>query len=235
MHSCMNPRFAAVLFAAACAMPAAGMACSLVPLDSLLLKKMMAREIAFRLAINVDQVALDDITTPQLHRPLEMGANCSGLAVLHHSAGFRVALVRQQRGFVTMAKPHTATGAGARARERYATGFYRRWPGAGVRPNFWRAFKPKLPPEPDYSGYQRWPQYPTERGFAAAVPPAGVPLRWPQYPQDVGSVTVPTHWSTLSVLPAEAQQGFCRYEGMAVVLGNDAASPVEVNFRQQCD
>ncbi len=232
MHSSLKPRAAAMLVAAACALPAA--ACSLAAPDPQVLKQMMAREIAFRLAIPVEQVPLDDITMPQLHRPLEQEADCSGLAAWHHTSGFRIE-VAQQRTFATMAKPPSAGGAGVRARKRYASGFYRRWPGAGVRLDYWRATKPKLPPELDYSGYIRWPQHPTEREFAAAARSESAPQRWPQYPSDPAYMAPPPRWTTLSVLPADSQQGFCRYEGVAAVLGYDASSPVAVNFTQRCD
>ncbi len=263
MRSSILPLAAAMLGAATFAAAPSGLSCSLEPPDALQLKTAMAREIAFRLALDVAQFSLDDITTPQLHQPLPLGADCSGLAAVHHSSGFRIAVARQQRSFATMAKPPTAAGAGARARARYASGFYNRWPGAGVRRNFWRAPKPKPESVPDFSGYQRWPQYPTERDFAQAVPrgPAH-PHRWPQYPterdfvqavprgpahpwqrwpqhpdetESTGEPRAPERWTTLGVQPRQVPPGFCHYEGMAVVLGYSPASPVAVNFRQHCD
>lgn len=238
--------FLAAVFAgcAAFTVPASCMACSLVPADALLLKQMMAKEIAFRLAINVEQVPLNDITPPALHRPLELGADCSGLAAFHHSSGFSIVVVTQQHAFATMGKPHTAAGTGSRYRGRFVGG---RWPGAGVRPDYWRAppsARGQGTPEVDYSGYRRWPQYPTERQFAAsspALPVALVPQRWPRYPDESAlqgrdPAAAPVRWSTLGVLPATPPgQGFCRYEGVAVVLGYGSSSPVAVNFEQQCD
>lgn len=129
------------------------MACALMNPDALLLKKAMASEIAFRLAIKVEQVALDDITTPVLQRPFALGPDCSGLAGFHHSAGFRVAVAMQQHAFAIMRKPQTAVGAGARYRARYHAGLYSSRPGAGVLPNFWHVPKAKPTPDADYSSY----------------------------------------------------------------------------------
>lgn len=36
-----------------------------------------------------------DITQPRLHTPMALGADCSGLATYHHSAGFRTAQTRR--------------------------------------------------------------------------------------------------------------------------------------------
>lgn len=216
------------------------MACSLAPPDALLLKQAMAKEIAFRLAIKVEEVALADITAPQLQRPLDLGPDCSGLDSFHHSSGFRLVLATQQHAFATMAKPHTAAGAGARYRDRYRAGVYARQPWAGVQRNFWRVPRAMKPAAMDYSGYARWPQYPTEGQFAASQPAASTPQRWPQYPDPSEfngqfPEATPQRWSTLGATPAKSLgQGICRYEGMAVVLGYDSASPVAVNFTQQC-
>lgn len=216
-------------------------ACSLVPPDTLLLKKAMAGEIAFRLAIKVEQVALDDITTPELQRPFALGPDCSGLASFHHSAGFRVALATQQHVFATMGKPQTAAGAGARYRDRYHAGLYSSRPWAGVQRNFWLAPRPKRAAGMEDSAYVRWPQYPTERRLAASQPPMPAPQRWPQYADESGfdpraQGVSPERWTTFSAAPAQSlAPGLCRYEGVAVVLGYDSASPVAVNFTQQCD
>lgn len=217
------------------------MACALMNPDALLLKKAMASEIAFRLAIKVEQVALDDITTPVLQRPFALGPDCSGLAGFHHSAGFRVAVAMQQHAFAIMRKPQTAVGAGARYRARYHAGLYSSRPGAGVLPNFWHVPKAKPTPDADYSSYMRWPQYPAERRFTASQPPLPTPQRWPHYPDEssFGARTQevsPERWTTFSAASAQSlAQGLCRYEGMAVVLGYDSPSPVAVNFTQQCD
>ena len=234
MHSSIQSLAGAVLGAVAFAVPLCGMACSpAAPPDAEVLKKMMAKEIAFRLGVGIEQVPLHDITAPALHCPLAPEADGSGLAARHFSAGFRIALATRQRGFATMAGPYTAAGAGSRARKRIGSGFYNRFPWAGVRPDFWRAPKPRAAPQPDYSGYIRWPEYATESDLAAAVPDPDMPQRWPQFAQDPAFLLQPR--STLSLRPAETSQGFCRYEGVAVVLGHDASSPVAVNFTQGCD
>lgn len=241
MQTSRQPLVIAWLGSAALAGPACCMACALAPADPLLLKQMMAKEIAFRLAINAEQISLNDITPPKLHRPLELGADCSGLAALHHSSGFRIAVAQQQHAFATMGKPHTAYGTGARHRDRVSSGFYSGRDWAGVRRNFWRAPKPQGTPDVDYSGHIRWPQYPRERDVAPANPAMQPAQRWPQYPHESqvawqGTQQPPVRWSTLGVAPAQpAGQGLCRYEGVAVVLGYDASSPVAVNFQQHCD
>lgn len=198
---------------------AVGLACSLVPADPQRITQIMRKEIAFRLAINVEQISLSDITAPQLHRPLELGADCSGLAALHHSSGFRIAVATQQHAFATMGRPHTASGTGSRYRDRVASGFYSGRDRAGVRGNLWRAPKQQGAPEGGHSGPVRWPQYPHESQFTWHAPQQ-----------------TPMRWSTLGVAPAQpAAQGLCRYEGVAVVLGYDGSSPVAVNFQQHCD
>ncbi|MBS7777925.1 hypothetical protein [Acidovorax sp. CCYZU-2555] len=231
----------AVLGSAAVTVPACCLACALAPADPLLLKQMMAKEIAFRLAIDAEQISLSDITPPKLHRPLELGADCSGRAALHHSSGFRIVVAQQQHAFATMGKPHTAAGAGARYRGRVSSGFYSGRDWAGVRRNFWRAPKAQRTPDANYSGYERWPQYPMEKDVAPANPAMQPAQRWRQYPHE-SQVTwqetpqPPVRWSTMGVAPAKpAVQGLCRYEGVAVVLGYDASSPVAVNFQQHCD
>lgn len=234
-----------LLRGAAFMLPTSGMACSLVPPDALVLKRMMAQEIAFRLAIKPEQVSLNDITPPELHRPLPLGADCSGLAAFHHSSGFSLAVAQQQQQqhtFATMVRqPHSASGAAARYRGRLAGGFYSRRPWAGVARNYWRVAPSKQWLDVDYSGYFRWPQYPREPTFAEREPAARPPYRWPQYPDESqvvwpGPERVPTRWSTMAMPPAgPGGPGLCRYEGVAVVLGYDSASPVAVNFRQQCD
>lgn len=238
---CRVSPLAAVFSACAAFMvPTACIACAFVPADTLLLKQMMAKEIAFRLALKVEQVALSDIAPPALHRPLELGVDCSGLASLHHSAGFRIVVATQQHAFVTMGKPHTAASTSSRYRGRLVAG---RWPGAGVRLDFWRAppsTRGQGAPDVDYSGYIRWPQFPRESQFVASSRAAPIPQRWPQYPDGSAlqwePAPPPVRWSTLGVMPATPPgQGFCRYEGVAVVLGHDSSSPVAVNFKQQCD
>jgi len=240
MHFSTKP-LAAALLGGACVLASPCMACSLPPPDALLLKQAMAKEIAFRLAIKVAQVPLADITAPVLQRPLELGADCSGLAAFHHSSGFRLVLATQQHAFATMGKPQTASGAGARYRERYRSGVYSRRPWAGVQRNFWLVPRAQKPVGLDYSGYVRWPQYPTERQFAASQPATFNPQRWRQYPDPSAfkgqlPPAAPERWSTLSATPTQSLgQGLCRYEGMAVVLGYDSASPVAVHFTQECD
>ncbi len=82
--------FTAVLLGAAAVLASASSAgCTLVPTDPIHIKQMMAREIAHRLGINPQQFPLNAISPPQLHTPLPLGADCSGLGAFHHSAGFR--------------------------------------------------------------------------------------------------------------------------------------------------
>lgn len=229
----------ALLCAAAGVAPASGTACSLDPPDALRLKQAMAREIAFRLAIDVAQVPLDDISAPELHRPWALAADCSGRDAFHHSAGFRIVVASGGQAFTTMGKPQTASGAGGRYRSRLSSGFYASRPWAGVRRNYWRAPLPEAAAGADLSGYGRWPQYPTEREMAGALRAAPPPQRWSQYPYEPASQwqaagPIPTRWSTMS-LPAEVRgRRQCRYEGVATVLGYDPSSPVAVNFTQQC-
>ncbi len=89
----MYPRIshlAAVLVGGAgIAASTAGMACSLAPTDPIRIQQMMAREIAHRLGMRPQQVPLHALSQPQLHSPFPLGADCSGLGALHHSAGFR--------------------------------------------------------------------------------------------------------------------------------------------------
>lgn len=91
--------FAAVLVGAAAVLASASSAaCSLVPADPIRIKQMMAREIAHRLGMRPQQIALDAITQPRLHTPLALGADCSGLGAYHHSAGFRIGQSRPGPG-----------------------------------------------------------------------------------------------------------------------------------------
>ena len=231
---------AAMLLGAACMVPANGTACSLVPPDALLLKKAMAKEIAFRLAIDVAQVPLNDITAPELHRPWALGEDCSGRDALHHSAGFRIALAIGGQAFTTMGKPHTASGAAGRYRDRLSSGFYPRRPWAGVQRNYWRSPVPQEAAGPDFSAFGRWPYLPTERDMAASGRSAAPSHRWPQYPVEAQvqwqhATPTPTRWSTMAMPAGLPSQRYCRYEGVATVLGYDASSPVAVNFTQQCD
>lgn len=229
---------------AAFTLPAMGLACSLVAPDALLLKQMMAREIASRLAIPLEQVPLDDITAPELQRPWALGPDCSGIGALHHGSGFRIVVAVPQHVFTTMAGPYTSSGVASRYRSRLASGFYKGLPWAGVRRNYWRAPKARGTSGVDYSGYLRWPEYPIEKEFGAALDPPPAPYRWPQFPGESqlswqATAPTPVRWSLLAVRPVAslppAEQGFCRYEGVAVVLGYDRSSPVAVHFRQRCD
>lgn len=65
-------------------------ACSLQPTDPVRIKQMMAKEIAFRLGTSPQRIPLAAISQPELHTPYPLGADCSGLATYHHSAGFRL-------------------------------------------------------------------------------------------------------------------------------------------------
>lgn len=68
---------------------AVGLACSLVPADPQRITQMMRKEIAHRLGIAPMRIPAGAISPPQLHTPFALGADCSGLGALHHSAGFR--------------------------------------------------------------------------------------------------------------------------------------------------
>lgn len=81
---------AAALLACAIA-PGAGQACSLVPVDTLRIKQLMAKEIGFRLGLGTRQFPVSAITTPQLHTPFGLDSLCRGLGSFHYSAGFRYA------------------------------------------------------------------------------------------------------------------------------------------------
>ncbi|MCT9812680.1 hypothetical protein N0K08_18775 [Acidovorax sp. Be4] len=70
-------------------------ACSLQPTDPVRIKQMMAKEIAFRLGTSPQRIPLAAISQPELHTPYPLGADCSGLATYHHSAGFRLGEVSQ--------------------------------------------------------------------------------------------------------------------------------------------
>lgn len=88
--SCKSRRFATTLVGvAALTASAASLACSLAPVDPDRIKQMMAREIEHRLGLTAARLPLSAISTPQLHTPFELGADCSGLGAYHHSAGFR--------------------------------------------------------------------------------------------------------------------------------------------------
>ncbi|WP_200843844.1 hypothetical protein [Pantoea sp. 18069] len=69
---------------------ASSMACSLVPENPARIKQLMANEIAHRLGMRPQQIQLSAITQPRLLTPFGLGADCSGLAAYHHTAGFRV-------------------------------------------------------------------------------------------------------------------------------------------------
>ena len=60
MRISLNQPMLAMLVGLAFTVPASCMACSLDPPDPMLLKQRMAKEIAFRLAIDVAQVPLTD-------------------------------------------------------------------------------------------------------------------------------------------------------------------------------
>lgn len=90
----MQPKIshlAAVLLGAAAALASASsIACTLAPTNPVRIKQMMANEIAHRLGMRPQEIPLSVITQPQLHTPLGLGADCSGLGAYHHTAGFRI-------------------------------------------------------------------------------------------------------------------------------------------------
>ncbi|RIX70545.1 hypothetical protein, partial [Acidovorax cavernicola] len=87
----MQPKIshlATVLVGAVAALASASsMACTLVPANPVRIKQMMANEIAHRLGIRPQHIQLNAITHPQLHTPLGLGADCSGLGAYHYTAG----------------------------------------------------------------------------------------------------------------------------------------------------
>ncbi len=90
MSSKMRHCTAAAVGIVAVTVSAASMACALEPADPIRIKQMMAKEIAFRLGLRLQQVPLNAITTPKLHSPVPLGRDCSGLERFHHSAAFRI-------------------------------------------------------------------------------------------------------------------------------------------------
>lgn len=81
----------ALLGVAAAVTPPASHACSLVPVDPVRIKQLMAQEIGYRLGLGARQFPLSAITTPELHTPYGLDSLCRGLGAFHHSAGFRYA------------------------------------------------------------------------------------------------------------------------------------------------
>ena len=71
--------------------PTMGRACSLVSMDALRTKQLMAREIGYRLGLGQRAFPLEAISTPQMHAPLGLDSLCRGRGALHYSAGFRFA------------------------------------------------------------------------------------------------------------------------------------------------
>jgi len=91
MQPKISPLAALVLGAAAALVSASSIACTLAPTNPARIKQMMAKEIAHRLGMRPQEIPLGAITQPQLHTPLGLGADCSGLGAYHHTAGFRIA------------------------------------------------------------------------------------------------------------------------------------------------
>lgn len=69
---------------------APSLACSLATVDTTKIKEKMAAAIADSLGWETERISTDAITTPQLHTPLGLGADCSGLGAFHHTAGYRI-------------------------------------------------------------------------------------------------------------------------------------------------
>ncbi len=93
----------ALLGAATTLVSVSSAACSLEPTDPVRIKQMMAKEIAFRLGTSPQRIPLAAISQPILHAPYPLGADCSGLATYHHSAGFRLGEVAQSE---SRPRPH---------------------------------------------------------------------------------------------------------------------------------
>lgn len=91
MHRRISHAVALVTGGIALTVSVASAACSLAPTDPVRIKQMMATEIAYRLGLRPYQIPLNSITQPQLHTPLGLEQDCSGLGAFHHSAGFRIA------------------------------------------------------------------------------------------------------------------------------------------------
>lgn len=82
----------APMLAAAVGLTAAApsLACSLAAVDATKIKEKMAAAIADSLGWETGRVGTDAITEPQLHAPLGLGPDCSGLGAYHHTAGYRI-------------------------------------------------------------------------------------------------------------------------------------------------
>lgn len=109
---------------------ASSMACTIAPANPMRIKQMMANEIAHRLGMRPQQIPLNAISQPQLHTPLGLGADCSGLGAYHYSAGFRIG---QQTG----PQPWPGPGPGP-------------WPGPGPGPGPGPWPGPGADPDPDH-------------------------------------------------------------------------------------
>lgn len=127
MHPGSSHITAVLLAVAGITASATSMACSLAPADPFRIKQMMASEIAHRLGMRPQEVSLNDITQPRLHTPMALGADCSGLATYHHSAGFRIAQTLRPW-------PGPRPGPWRPDRGAVPGGGNERWPGSEGRP-----------------------------------------------------------------------------------------------------
>lgn len=153
----MQPKIshlAAVLLGAAAALASASsIACTLAPTNPVRIKQMMANEIAHRLGMRPQEIPLSAITQPQLHTPLGLGADCSGLGAYHHTAGFRIG--------------QAGPAQGPRPRPRPDPG---PWPGPRPRPDPWPGGPDRQPrPGPDSPWPERNPSRCAYEGVAVVL------------------------------------------------------------------
>lgn len=184
---------------------ASSIACTIAPTSPNRIKQLMANEIAHRLGMRPQQIPLDSITPPQLVTPFGLGADCSGLAAYHHTAGFRIWDDTRRPG--PWPRPFPGPGPSP-------------WPGPGPTPDpdpdpGWPRPAPRPSPDP---GPQPVPDHLPVPGTGSGSGPGSFPR------PGFGSGPWPGHH------PGPR----CAYEGVAVVLGHDYSSPVAVNFERRC-
>lgn len=150
MHPKFSPLAAVLLGAAAAAVSASSIACTLAPANPARIKQMMANEIAHRLGMRSQDIPLSAITQPHLHTPLGLGADCSGLGAYHHTAGFRIA---QPAGPSQGPRPRPGP-----------------WPGPRPRPDPWPGGPDRQPrPGPDSPWPERNPSRCAYEGVAVVL------------------------------------------------------------------
>lgn len=156
MQPKVSPLAAVLLGAAAALVSASSFACTLATANPARIKQMMANEIAHRLGMRPQEIPLSAITQPQLHTPLGLGADCSGLGAYHHTAGFRIG--------------HSAApGQGPRPRPGPGPG-PGPWPGPRPRPDPWPGGPDRQPrPGPDTPWPDRNPSRCAYEGVAVVL------------------------------------------------------------------